>query len=242
MNQYVRRILGSTYEVEAVGDGLAALEAVRRSMPDLVLADVMMPRLDGLGLVRALRAEESSRGVPIVLLSAGAGEDSRIRGLAARADDYLVKPFSARELLARVGSHVQLAQLRRESEAARAAVERAATLEASEAQLRLITDALPVLISYVDAGRRFRFANRAYEEWLGCERGHLEGLALNEATSKAWPWTRFGDRPPSGRSPAGSIWRWLGRASPIGRTCRTGTAKPGSSTCPTCRMRLLTAA
>ncbi|HEX2808401.1 MAG TPA: hybrid sensor histidine kinase/response regulator, partial [Kineosporiaceae bacterium] len=82
MRHYVRRILGTTYDVDAVGDGLAALEAVRRSVPELVLADVMMPRLDGLGLVKALRAEDATRAVPIVLLSAGAGEDSRIQGLA----------------------------------------------------------------------------------------------------------------------------------------------------------------
>jgi PAS domain S-box-containing protein len=185
MRDYVRRILGSTYDVEAVTDGLAALEAVRRSAPELVLADVMMPRLDGLGLVKALRAEEATRTVPIVLLSAGAGEDSRIQGLAAGADDYLVKPFSARELLARVGAHVQLAQLRREAEVARSAVARAEALQASEAQLRLITDALPVLISYVDADRRFRFANRAYEEWIGCDHGDLDGKALNDVWGPA---------------------------------------------------------
>ena len=92
--------------------------SVRRQPPDLILSDVMMPRLDGFGLLRELRADPRTASVPVILLSARAGEESRVEGLQAGADDYLVKPFSARELLARVGALLQIARLRRESEQA----------------------------------------------------------------------------------------------------------------------------
>ena len=116
MREYVRRLLSGRYEVVAVADGDAALEAARRRPFDLVLTDVMMPRLDGFGLLKALRADESTAKTPVILLSARAGEESRVEGIEAGADDYLIKPFAARELLARVESHLKLARLRREEE------------------------------------------------------------------------------------------------------------------------------
>ncbi|WP_437297797.1 ATP-binding protein [Sorangium sp. So ce426] len=116
MRLYVRRILDARWAVEAVSDGAAALESARRSPPDLVVADVMMPGLDGFGLLRGLRADPATRCVPVIMLSARAGEESRVEGLAAGADDYLVKPFSARELIARVATHLQLAEHRRAAE------------------------------------------------------------------------------------------------------------------------------
>ena len=116
MRAYVRGLLTPLYAVEAVADGEAALEAARREAPDLVLSDVMMPRLDGFGLLRSIRADETLRRIPVVLLSARAGEDARIGGFDAGADDYLIKPFSARELLARVGALLELQQIRRISE------------------------------------------------------------------------------------------------------------------------------
>ena len=118
MREYVRNLLAPRYEVEVLADGEAALAAVRRGRPDLVLADVMMPKLDGLGLARALRADARTRSVPMILLSARAGEEARIEGLDAGADDYLQKPFSARELLARVAARIELAALQRELAAA----------------------------------------------------------------------------------------------------------------------------
>ena len=115
MRQYVVRILEELFRVEAVQDGASALEAVRKQQPDLILTDVMMPRVDGFGLLQALRSDPRTCGVPVIMLSARAGEDSRVEGMKAGADDYLVKPFSARELLARVSAHVQMARLRREA-------------------------------------------------------------------------------------------------------------------------------
>ncbi|MFE2052824.1 SpoIIE family protein phosphatase [Streptomyces sp. NPDC059459] len=113
MREYLTRLLdGAGYQVDTVDDGLAALEAVRTDAPDLVISDVMMPGLDGLGLVAALRTDPRTVSVPVVLLSARAGQEASIEGLQAGADDYLVKPFAAAELLARVRANVELARLR----------------------------------------------------------------------------------------------------------------------------------
>jgi signal transduction histidine kinase len=114
MRDYVGRLLADRYEVHAVPDGLAALAAAQEKHPDLVLTDIMMPGLDGLGLLRALRADARTRMIPVILLSARAGEESAVDGLAAGADDYLAKPFSAQELQARVRTHLELSQARQE--------------------------------------------------------------------------------------------------------------------------------
>jgi signal transduction histidine kinase len=116
MRDYLTRILAPRYDVEAVADGAAAWRHVKEHAPDLVLSDVMMPELDGFALLAVIRRHERSRSIPVILLSARAGEEARIEGLDAGADDYLVKPFSARELIARVASQLQLARLRRETE------------------------------------------------------------------------------------------------------------------------------
>ena len=116
MREYVARLLmAAGYAVEAVGDGEAALESARGSAPDLILSDVMMPGLDGFGLLRAIRSDPNLAGVPTVLLSARAGEEAQVEGLEAGADDYLVKPFAARELIARVNANIQMASMRREA-------------------------------------------------------------------------------------------------------------------------------
>ena len=115
MRQYLRHLLGDRYDVHAVADGRQALEATRRFRPAILLADVMMPQLDGFGLLRAIRDDAALASTPIILVSARAGEESRVEGLQAGADDYLVKPFTARELLARLEAHLRLATLRRES-------------------------------------------------------------------------------------------------------------------------------
>ncbi len=125
MREYVRRLLAGRCDVEAVADGEEALAAARRARPDLILSDVMMPKLDGLELTRVVRADPSLREVPVVLLSARAGEEARIEALKDGADDYVVKPFSARELLARIDSRLQIARLRSEALAATRASEEA---------------------------------------------------------------------------------------------------------------------
>nr|MBA3847513.1 response regulator [Planctomycetota bacterium] len=115
MRDYVRRLLASRWRVEVVADGAAALAAARAEAPDLILSDVMMPNLDGFGLIRALRADQALKHIPVILLSARAGEDASIDGLEAGADDYLIKPFSAPELLARVAAQLQTKRVREEA-------------------------------------------------------------------------------------------------------------------------------
>ena len=112
MRGYLEGLLASLYEVETATDGEEALKRIRRRRPDLVLSDAMMPRLDGFGLLKVLRDDPATRDVPVVLLSARAGEEARVEGLEAGADDYLIKPFSARELLARVRTNLDMARVR----------------------------------------------------------------------------------------------------------------------------------
>src|SRR4051794_9949249 len=112
MRDYVRRLLETEFDVRAAPDGRAALELLLAEPADLVLADVMMPGLDGFGLLDALRGEERLRRTPFVMLSARAGEEAAVEGLRAGADDYGVKPFAAEELLARVRSNLELGRMR----------------------------------------------------------------------------------------------------------------------------------
>jgi signal transduction histidine kinase len=114
MLAYLIKLLQEHYRVRAVSNGVEALRQVRESNPDLIVTDIMMPGLDGLGLLQEIRKDPAINGKPVILLSARAGEEARIGGLQEGADDYIIKPFSARELLARVRSALTLARVRRE--------------------------------------------------------------------------------------------------------------------------------
>jgi PAS domain S-box-containing protein len=123
MREFLVRLLhGAGYQVTAVNDGHEALDAARADVPDLVISDVMMPHIDGLALVSALRADVHTALAPVVLLSARAGQEAPIEGLHAGADDYLVKPFSSGELLARVETNIALTRMRNRHARWRAAV------------------------------------------------------------------------------------------------------------------------
>ena len=119
MRDYLTRLLRDHWTVEAVGDGEQALAAARERQPDLILTDAMMPRLDGFGLLKQVRADARLARTPVIILSARAGEESRVEGLEAGADDYLAKPFQAKELVARVRAHLETALLRRAAETER---------------------------------------------------------------------------------------------------------------------------
>ena len=161
MRQYVESLLSANYDVVSVSNGAEALRAILDRPPDLVLTDVMMPELDGFGLLLALRQNERTRGIPVVMLSARAGEEARVEGIHAGADDYLVKPFAAKELLARVQTNLELNRLRseiaRQDELRRAAA-------ALEQHHRLLDAALSSTLDFVyifDRNGRFTYANRA---------------------------------------------------------------------------------
>jgi PAS domain S-box-containing protein len=147
LREYVRRLLAATYEVEAVADGEAALASAIASPPDLVLTDVMMPKLDGFKLLEKLREDERTKAVPVIMLSARAGEEARVEGLEAGADDYLTKPFSARELLARTSARLEIERVRREGERRVLAV------------LETLLDQAPLGVYLVDSGFRLQQVN-----------------------------------------------------------------------------------
>ncbi|MDP2341741.1 MAG: ATP-binding protein [Deltaproteobacteria bacterium] len=163
MRAYLVQMLGAGYDVEAFADGKQALEGIQQHelLPDMVITDVMMPVMDGFELLAALRADPQTRALPIIMLSARAGEEARVEGIEAGADDYLVKPFSARELLARVGTQLALAQMRRQAE-------QVAGLEAEQAWLAAALDHMPIpLVLAEPESGRITFANRAATKMAG---------------------------------------------------------------------------
>ena len=160
MRQYIVRLLAKRYDVDAAPDGDAALGAVRAQRPDLIMSDVMMPRLDGFGLLRELRIDPITRTIPVILLSARAGEESHVEGLQHGADDYLIKPFSARELLARVESHVKMAKAR---------TEMTQTLRESEERFRELADDSPLFIWLANEQAEVLYANKSLLRFVGLE-------------------------------------------------------------------------
>ncbi|MBI3476283.1 MAG: response regulator [Acidobacteria bacterium] len=177
MRQYLVRLLSERYEVKAVADGSAALEATRERLPGLVLTDVMMPILDGFGLLRELRADPRTKTLPVILLSARAGEESRVEGMEHGADDYLIKPFSARELLARVQTHLEMARMRQESEDA---------LRQRTAQFATLLNEAPLGVFLVDEQLHIREANPLAVNAFGKVR-NLIGQDFKEITGLLAP-------------------------------------------------------
>jgi len=198
MRDYVRRLLAPRYEVLTVGDGAAALAALRERRADLLLSDVMMPRLDGFALVREIRADPALAELPIILLSARAGEEASIEGLEAGANDYLVKPFSARELLARVATNLEMARLRSARNRAAAQLreiernaaeehDRAqAAIRASQNQLQAIFNDSPLGIYLVDGDFRIREVNPTARPTFG-NIPELIGRDFEEVIHILWP-------------------------------------------------------
>jgi PAS domain S-box-containing protein len=174
MREYVRRLLVNRgFVVEAVPDGEAALAAIQKRRPDLVLTDVMMPRLDGFGLLRAIRTDPSTAGLPVVMLSARAGEEATVEGIEAGADDYLVKPFSARELLAKIDGRLALTQARRE-------------IYRQIAQFETLLNEAPSGVYLVDADFKIRQANPTARAVFG-DIPDLIGRDFDEVIRILWP-------------------------------------------------------
>ncbi|HEY8284342.1 MAG TPA: ATP-binding protein [Chloroflexota bacterium] len=206
MRDYLTRLLGRLYAVESAANGVTALEAARERIPSLVLSDVMMPGLDGFGLLRALRADPNLREVPVILLSARAGGEAVLGGLDAGADDYLVKPFAAKELLARVRTHLALARSRREVRD---------SVAAERDRLRQVLDALPEGVTIVDALGRVEAQNRAGHELVG-----LDTLGRSISRSGDSAYLEYGVRRADGTPyPAEDL--------PITRSLRHGEAVHG---------------
>ena len=174
MREYVSRLLQSRYDVQTVSNGRAALDAVKMHRPDMVLTDVMMPEMDGFELLQALRTNSQTKTLPVILLSARAGEEANIEGMKAGADDYLVKPFNARELLARVGAHLEMARLRSEQ------VDAMKRAEETEVRLHTIINNVPLVIWSLDAQGIYTLSEGKGLEALGIQPGELVGKSQFE--------------------------------------------------------------
>ena len=162
MRDYVTGLLGWRFQIIHAENGKIALATAQRTLPDLALTDVMMPEMDGFALLAALRENPATRTIPVIILSARAGEEARIDGIDAGADDYLTKPFSARELLARVDAQLKLVRLRKDAAEQNAAL----NLEISKAK-RFAWEALEHILDVFytfDHNFRFTYVNAAGAE------------------------------------------------------------------------------
>jgi PAS domain S-box-containing protein len=175
---YLTRLLSSHWSVETAPNGSEALALARRTAPDLVLADVMMPGLDGFGLLRELRHDPDLSATPVVLVTARAGEQTAIEGLLAGANDYIVKPFSARELVARVGAQLELSRTRR----------------AADERLRRVLETDNVGVLYFDYAGTVVGANQVFLGMSGYTRAEIERGELTWRRMTPPEWTAISEQ------------------------------------------------
>jgi PAS domain S-box-containing protein len=165
--------LSNEYVVDTAGNGLEALQAVMRRKPDLIVTDIVMPEMDGVELLKMLRSEPGTQGVPVLLISGRAEEAQRIEGFREGADGYLAKPYSVGELRAIVGAMLQSAEHR--SETARREARQQALSERA-ALLESITDAFYAL----DRQMRFTYVNQRALDYFKKEREELLGRRVDD--------------------------------------------------------------
>lgn len=170
----ISRLLGERYQTHTIGDSAAALRDILENPPEVLVADLMMRPVSGLDLVRAVRSDPRVSALPIILVSGRATDEARSEALEAGADDYLTKPFSARELLARVGSLVEHAQ--------RARLERSlrAEAEAARSRMNMVLESVNEAFVAVDRFWRVTFANRRAGEWLARPKEDVIDHTLSE--------------------------------------------------------------
>ncbi|OZI63222.1 two-component system sensor histidine kinase/response regulator [Bordetella genomosp. 11] len=184
LRDYVGRMLASAgYRVETCVDGHHALAAARRQPPSLILSDIMMPGLDGYGLLAEVRADAQLREIPVLLMSARAGEEARVEGLGAGADDYLTKPFSARELMARVASNVKMYRLRQET---------AGQLTEDARILEVLNRVGTTIAAELDLGRAVQAVTDAATELTGAAFGAFFYNVLDDAGARYTLYTLSG--------------------------------------------------
>ena len=159
LRDYLERLLGPRWRVTTAVDGASALAQIRKRPPDLVLADLMMPGLDGLSLLRTLRADPQTEDLPVIVLTARADEATAEEVLGAGADDYIAKPFTGRELVARIGASIEVTRLHRDAarslaevELARASLDRLARLQTVTASLAMASSPQEIARVVVNEG------------------------------------------------------------------------------------------
>jgi signal transduction histidine kinase len=115
MREHLRSVLMPHFRIVTANNGQEALQKIQEQPPALILSDIMMPVLDGIGLLQEVKASKATAHIPVILLTARAGEESKIVGWETGADDYLTKPFSSKELISRISSQIKTQQIRAES-------------------------------------------------------------------------------------------------------------------------------
>jgi signal transduction histidine kinase len=115
MRDHLQSVLMHHFKIVTANNGQEALQKIQQRQPDLILSDIMMPVLDGIGLLREVKANKATAHIPVILLTARAGEESKIVGWETGADDYLTKPFSSKELISRIASQIKTQQIRTEA-------------------------------------------------------------------------------------------------------------------------------
>lgn len=163
MREYLKRLTGKYFEVVVAENGEKAMNIVAANRPDIIVSDIMMPVMDGIELLHAIKNNPVTARIPVILLSARAGEEAKIEGYEVGADDYLVKPFSSKELLARVRSQLRIVKMYRE-------------VEDSEARFRTVANTAPVMVWMQDEDQRFNFVNTGWRDFTGCN----DGIDLND--------------------------------------------------------------
>jgi PAS domain S-box-containing protein len=184
MRGYIGRLLRTQWDVELVEDGQSALQALCKNRPDLVVTDAMMPGLDGFGLLQAIRNDERLNDIPVIMLSARAGEEARVEGLEAGADYYLTKPFSARELVAQVHTNLMLARVRREANEKLRKSEEA--LRRRTTQYETLLNEAPLGVYVIDADFRILSVNPTALATFG-QMPDLIGRDFEEFIHVIWP-------------------------------------------------------
>lgn len=180
---YLRDLLSLHHAVELAADGQAAMEIIRHGPPpDLILSDVLMPRVDGLALVRAVRENPDTAALPVLLITGDDDADTRRRGFEAGADDFISKPFRPPELLARVRTHLDLARLRREEAAPRPHADDEPAVRASEGRYRAIVNQATAGVAEIDAEGRFILVNRKFCDLMGYSEEEMLRLKVSNIT------------------------------------------------------------
>ncbi|MBC7904260.1 MAG: PAS domain S-box protein, partial [Gemmatimonadaceae bacterium] len=173
MRRHLTTLLQSEYNIVTAKNGSEALSKIKAQPFSLILSDIMMPVMDGTELVKAVKNNEQTANTPIILLSARAGEEAKIEGYNTGADDYLVKPFSAKELKARVRSQINLATKR---------LTALKKIEESEAYFRRLADNAPVTIWITEENGYCSYLSKSWYETTGQEKEEALGFGWLQAT------------------------------------------------------------
>jgi two-component system, cell cycle sensor histidine kinase and response regulator CckA len=183
----------SGFKVLVAQSGQSALQKVEYAKPDLILLDILMPGMDGFETCQVLKSQDSTRDTPVIFMTALSDTVDKVKGLQLGAVDYITKPFQQEEVLARIQLHLNLRHLTRQvqdqnarlAEEVQERIQAEEQLRQREAQLRLITDALPVMIAYIDRDHCYRFVNRGYEEWFQLPREDLQNRHMRDLLGEA---------------------------------------------------------